>query len=208
MSDHVNDTTELPAGGFSAWVARTLDALSGGGGSEVPCGGCTACCRSSYFIHIGPDETDTLGRIPRALLFPAPGLPDGHVVLGYDERGCCPMLVDDRCSIYEDRPRTCRTYDCRVFAAAGVAPEDDGKPLIAARVRRWRFDLATTIDRAQHEAVRATAVYLRRHPECFPGGAAPSTGVDLAVAAVKAHGAILAADHGPDPVLVRESLRG
>jgi hypothetical protein len=25
------------------------------------------------------------------------------------------MLVDDRCSIYEDRPRACRTYDCRIL---------------------------------------------------------------------------------------------
>ena len=88
-------------------------------GSEVPCDGCTACCTSSQFVHIGPDETDTLARIPRRLLFPAPRLPAGHVLMGYDENGHCPMLVDGACSIYEHRPRTCRTYDCRVFPAAG-----------------------------------------------------------------------------------------
>ena len=32
------------------------------------------------------------------------------------------------CSIYDHRPRTCRTFDCRVFAAAGVAVDAD-KPL-------------------------------------------------------------------------------
>ncbi len=63
------------------------------------------------FVHIKPDETQTLRRIPRALLFPAPGLPKGHRVMGYDDRGYCPMLVDDKCSIYEDRPQACRTYD-------------------------------------------------------------------------------------------------
>ena len=30
------------------------------------------------------------------------------------------MLVDGRCSIYEHRPRTCRTYDCRIFTATGL----------------------------------------------------------------------------------------
>ena len=56
-------------------------------------------------------------------------------MLGHDERGHCPMLVDGACSIYDARPRTCRTYDCRVFAVSGIAP--DGQPDIAARVHRW-----------------------------------------------------------------------
>jgi Fe-S-cluster containining protein len=30
------------------------------------------------------------------------------------------MLIDNRCSIYPHRPRTCGTYDCRVFPAAGL----------------------------------------------------------------------------------------
>ncbi|HJV08323.1 MAG TPA: YkgJ family cysteine cluster protein, partial [Acidimicrobiales bacterium] len=93
----------LPAGRFSTWLAQLA-----GGDVDVPCGACTACCTSSQFVHIGPDESETLARIPPALLFPAPGLPKGHVVMGYDERGHCPMFVDGGCSIYEARPRTCR----------------------------------------------------------------------------------------------------
>jgi Fe-S-cluster containining protein len=68
------------------------------------------------------------------------------------------MLVGGRCSIYEDRPRTCRTYDCRVFAATGVEP-DDG--LIAERAARWRFTYASEAERGRHEAVRTTAVAIR-----------------------------------------------
>jgi Fe-S-cluster containining protein len=122
---------DLPAGDFSAWLADVQGAIRGERGSEVPCGGCTACCTSSQFVHIGPDETGTFAAIPRKLLFPAPGAPPGHVLLGYDERGHCPMLVDGACSIYADRPRTCRTYDCRVFPAAGIdaAEGDPGKEL-------------------------------------------------------------------------------
>jgi hypothetical protein len=111
---------DLPAGEFSAWLHGMQRALRSERGSEVPCGGCTACCTSSPFVHIGPDEVETLARIPSELLFPAPRMPVGHVLLGYDDHGRCPMLTDDRCSIYENRPRTCRTYDCRVFPATGL----------------------------------------------------------------------------------------
>ena len=115
----MSDESDLSAGDFSTWVIEMQGALRGGQ-SDVPCGGCTACCTSSQFIHIGPDETETLSHIPTELMFPAPRAPAGHVLLGYDENGHCPMLIDDQCSIYEHRPRTCRTYDCRVFPAAGL----------------------------------------------------------------------------------------
>ena len=147
---------DLPAGDFASWLGAMQAALRGEADAEVPCGGCTACCTSSQFVPIGPDETDTLARIPAGLLFPAPRLPEGHVVLGYDERGHCPMLIDGCCSIYEHRPRTCRTYDCRIFAATGldVDAEADTKADIAARVRRWRFIFPTDEDRRRHAAVQ------------------------------------------------------
>ena len=151
----LDDDEPLPAGDFSAWLRGMRRALGGEQASDVPCAGCTACCTSSQFVHIGPDEVDTLAQVPRRLLFAAPYMPPGTVVLGYDENGHCPMLVDGRCSIYEHRPRACRTYDCRVFPAAGVEPDD--KPTIARRARRWRFAYPTDGDRAEHEAVRAAA---------------------------------------------------
>ena len=47
------------------------------------------------------------------------------------------MLIDDKCSIYEHRPRTCRVYDCRVFPAAGVTIDDPDKALIETNTRAW-----------------------------------------------------------------------
>lgn len=195
----MGEADERSAGPFSDWVDEADHAV-------VPCDGCTACCRSSYFIHIEPDETAALARIPRALLVPAPGLPKGHVVMGYDQNGRCPMLVDDVCSIYDDRPRTCRRYDCRVFAAAELSPDDDGKTLVAVRVREWRFEHPTARDVREHAAVRAAAVFLRAHPECFPDGALPRREGDLAVAAVHVHRAFLGGE--PDVDDVRSALRG
>jgi hypothetical protein len=179
------EAEDLPAGEFSAWLADMQAALRGERAADVPCAGCTACCTASQFVHIGPEETETLAHIPRELLFPAPLLPRGHVVLGYDERGHCPMLVEGTCSIYEHRPRACRTYDCRVFAAAGLDPADDGKPLIAERVRRWRFSYPTDTDRTDHDAVRAAATFVREHPDELPAGTAPNTTTQTAVLAVE-----------------------
>jgi hypothetical protein len=141
---------------FGAWLDGMRAALRGERDADVPCDGCTACCTSSQFVHVEPDESDTLAHIPKELLFPAPGKPRGHVVLGYDERGHCPMLVDGRCSIYAHRPRACRTYDCRVFTAAGVRAPGD----VDTRAGQWTFTFETDGDRARYEAVRAAAARL------------------------------------------------
>jgi Fe-S-cluster containining protein len=150
----------------------------------VPCGDCTACCTSSQFVHVGPDERETLARIPRALLFAAPGLPKGHMVMGYDDHGHCPMFVDGACSIYEHRPRTCRTYDCRVFPAAGVEPDGPAHSAIAARARRWRFEMSTPADAALHAAVRAAASFLRDNASRLP---VPTNPTQLAYLAARVH---------------------
>ena len=144
----------IDAGPFSAWLAEVRAAVRGEGEAVVPCGECTACCTSSQFVHIAPDEVEAIAHIPADLLFSAPGFPPGHVLMGYDERGHCPMFVDDRCSIYAHRPRTCRTYDCRVFAAADVVPDAEA---IAARTATWRFSYAAPEDEAAHESVKAVA---------------------------------------------------
>jgi Fe-S-cluster containining protein len=169
----------------------------------VPCGSCTACCTSSQFVHIAPDEGDALAHIPKPLLFPAPGLPRGHVLLGYDERGHCPMLVDGACSIYAHRPRTCRTYDCRVFPATGIEPD---KPLIARRTARWRFSYADADGRVQHASVRAAAAYLAAHPDLLTERERPVTATQLAVLAVQVHPEF-DGDHDPDPDTVRAAAR-
>jgi uncharacterized protein len=178
----MGDEGDLAAGEFGSWLDGMQAALRGERDSDVPCDGCSACCTAAQFVHIGPDETDTLEHVPAALLFAAPLMPAGHVVIPHDARGHCPMLVGGRCSIYAHRPRTCRTYDCRVFAAAGVTP-DDG--LIAARAARWRFDHAGEDARGRHAAVRRTAVRIRERPHELPDGTAPANASQLAVLAVQ-----------------------
>ncbi|MDQ1509561.1 MAG: uncharacterized protein QOG50_1405 [Actinomycetota bacterium] len=203
----------LPAGDFSAWMVEIQAAIRDEGDSDVPCDGCTACCRSSQFVHIGPDEIDALARIPAALLFPAPGRPHGHVVLGYDERGHCPMLVDDACSIYEDRPKACRTYDCRVFAAAGLDAGAD-KVEITRRARRWEFSISDEGARIERDAVRAAASFLATHIDLLRDAGIPTNDTQVAVLAIELHDLFLDQDEQtgamkvvePDAGVVRAAL--
>ena len=161
-------------------------ALAGDAASDVPCDGCTACCTSSQFVHIGPDEVATLAHIPAELLFPVPRAPAGNVLMGYDEHGHCPMLVDGECSIYEHRPRTCRTYDCRIFPATGVDPDDD-KPAIARRARQWRFEYPTERDRVEQRrgARRPRSSCARPTPTRSPRADEPANATQHAVLAVR-----------------------
>jgi uncharacterized protein len=148
----------VDAGPFAAWLTGVQAAIRGTHDAVVPCDECTACCTSAQFVHVGPDETDALAHLPAQLLFPAPGFPPGHVLMGYDDRGHCPMFVEGACSVYEHRPRTCRTYDCRVFTAADVAPD---QPAIARRVEQWRFSYAEPEDATAHQRVKRAAAGLR-----------------------------------------------
>jgi hypothetical protein len=66
-----------------------------------------------------------LARIPAELLFPAPRLPPGHVVLGYDERGHADLLPPDAA------PRNIELQD--LFGQG-----DDPRATEAAVLRRLR----------------------------------------------------------------------
>ena len=124
------------------------------------------------------------------------------------------MLIDNQCSIYEHRPKTCRTYDCRVFPAAGLRVDDDEKVLIDRQARRWEFSYPTEADRIQHDAVRAAATFLQEHNEVFADGTAPTNTTQLAVVAIEVHDAFLRRDSDsdelrrvdPDPQEVRVEL--
>ncbi len=181
----------LPAGEFSAWLRATRGALRSGSATVVACGDCVGCCTSSYFIHIGPRERRTLAHVPRRLLAPAPGLPPGHLLLGYTSDGACPMMRRGACLIYDFRPRTCRLYDCRVFAAAGISAGGPEKSSINERVRRWRFSYAGARAVREHDAVRAAATFLLEHPASFPNGKAPAHPTDVALMAITTCGVFL-----------------
>ena len=195
------------AGPFGPWLQSMTAVLRGEPGAtvDVPCDGCTACCESSQFVLVGPDEHAARSMIPAGLLFPAPGAPEGFSVLPYDQHGRCPMLGETGCLIYEHRPRTCRAYDCRVLAAAGVDP-GPGKPAIGRRVSEWRFQLDGPDDEVASDSVRSAAAFLAEHGTDLPGGNPPPT--QLAALAVEVHDLFLrGAPAAPSEVIVQIGRR-
>ena len=150
------DKQTLPdrnAGDFSDWLRSN----SSQDGVDVPCGDCNACCRASYFIHVTPADTQALAHIPAELLFPAPGKPPGHLVMGFDQRGHCPMLENGACSIYPHRPQTCRDFDCRLFAATGLPAGGRKKQDVNGAAAAWQFSYATEKARHCHTMLKSIA---------------------------------------------------
>jgi len=175
--------TTRAAGEFSSWLAT----IRKGGASEVPCGDCNACCRASYFVHIKAHEADAIEHIPKALRVPAPGQPEGNTVMGFSDAGCCPMLRDGQCSIYQHRPQTCRDYDCRIFAACGIAAGETDKQAVNEQIARWRFDYPTETDKREQRAVVAAMKFLQTRRELFDVEVLPDNPTQLALLALSAY---------------------
>ena len=156
----MSDSVRIPAGEFSVWLYDFRRSLKLNKEVNVQCGECNSCCSSSYFIHIRHDERRALSHIPKQLLFQAPGYPRGTLLLGYTKEGSCPLLIENKCTIYKFRPKTCRNYDCRIFAATGIAIRSAQESKIAQRVLQWQFEFPAQQDKDEFAAVQVgCAVY-------------------------------------------------
>jgi hypothetical protein len=180
--DHSASSAAIDAGDFGVWLKEMRAALRGKGGTQVPCGDCVGCCVSSYHIPIRIEDAAARKLIPVRHLARA----GNTTVMTYLPDGTCPMFGASKCSIYAHRPQTCRDYDCRVFAAAGIDAGGADKHVINNRVRSWRFAFKTSRDQQAQRAVQATATFIKNHATSFPGGA-PSAPTGIAVLAIKAY---------------------
>lgn len=178
-----NQHEVLDAGEFLAWLRQAEAMLLGAGESDVPCGDCDGCCVSSYPVPVRSHEHRAFAVIPAEHLITTT---HGRTMIAPLKNGRCPMLVGTRCSIYADRPLTCRDYDCRIFAAAGIAAGYDDRSVINRRVRQWRFRYDSPLAHATHAAVRDAAHFIKTQPQAFPGQP-PSIPTGIAVLAIKVH---------------------
>ena len=83
--------------------------------SDVPCNGCTACCRHQIVLLSDKDEPNIAAYDYRRV--------GGHRALNNKPNGDCAHLGPDGCTIYEKRPFVCRTYDCRKHFKSLTASE-------------------------------------------------------------------------------------
>ena len=196
----------VDAGGFGDWLRDTAAMLRGTGGADVACGSCVGCCVSSYYIWLRPEDRVAFDEVPEQFLLQGRDQPQGHHLMGYHDDGRCPMLTPAGCRIYADRPQTCRDYDCRIFAAAGIDAGGDEKRVINARIRAWRFRYASETERLRHAAIQAAAAFIRGQPQAFAGGV-PTAPTGVAVLALKAHAVFLDPEvDSCDPAVVAQAV--
>jgi Fe-S-cluster containining protein len=108
---------------------------------NVPCNGCNECCK------LGGDLT----------------LDDGTVFKPTKE-GHCPKLINEKCSIYDERPLQCRIYDCRIYALLGLGDKDH--PEFTKVIESWEPKLNTKEDEDLLGAFRIATIIVRdKYPD-------------------------------------------
>ena len=85
---------------------------------DMPCGECNLCC-SILTPYLTPEELNS-GKYPLSLVSPSqeqlrdnPSLGPVMTIFRNPITGGCSLLINNRCSIYDDRPISCRQFDCR-----------------------------------------------------------------------------------------------
>ena len=185
-SEHTSPDQSLFAGNFQSWLQDTLYAFSNGQGASVPCGDCKACCRAGYFIPVHRQEWSTRAAIPaRLLVTPPTHHRDGDFqLISTTRHGDCALLRNGACSIYRERPQTCRDYDCRLFAASGLS---SGYGEIDRQVARWHFHHESEESLRLHAAIRTAARFVIDNERAFPHRRVPKRPADITVVALKSH---------------------
>ena len=80
--------------------------------TDVPCAGCTECCRSNQGLFLHPEQGDLVESYRhRVITDRATG--DAVYLLATEPSGQCVYLGASGCTIYDRRPLLCRTFDCR-----------------------------------------------------------------------------------------------
>jgi hypothetical protein len=78
------------------------------------CAGCSACC---YYEGIPVDKKRDKRHLPH---LKTERNVAGELVLQRRADGACVHLGERGCTVYEQRPAICRSFDCRAFAAMGI----------------------------------------------------------------------------------------
>ena len=136
----VDPITGKKWGGSPLTHWRYLKRAVAAGQIDIPCGDCTACCRSGVPVY-EDDGTE----IPKA------------------DDGACIHLKADGCERYETRPSHCRLFSCTMLSIARVVTDS---AVMNEALAQWQWDLSSRADREFAEAAeRREAEITRRENE-------------------------------------------
>jgi Fe-S-cluster containining protein len=143
-----------PFGSVTTFL-REHDAGVRAGATKTPCGTCTACCVSKEWAAV-PLSAEEAERFADCAHYSA-----GTWLLDRKPDGSCVKLIEGKCSVYQQRPRTCRLFDCRWAALIeaicrfGVADE-----LARSALLQWEAPRIT--ERRDRDALEAIARAIMR----------------------------------------------
>ena len=84
--------------------------------NDVPCNGCTLCCRNDA-VRLLDSDYPSLYRTE-----PHPDIP-GALMLAHQPNGDCVYRDSGGCHIHPLKPQMCREMDCRLIAKKFTAPQ-------------------------------------------------------------------------------------
>ena len=153
------------AGSVSDFLSKIQRSQWSDDGIDTPCGDCDLCCRG-LSISIEADESSTLDAIEPQLLDAHQSGDLSYWTIKMKPDGSCPKLVGGKCSIWKDRPRVCKRFDCRLFAL-GELPPPVRNQSFTDRVNSWRFSIDLQDDEENFEAFRRAMQLISLHQSTF-----------------------------------------
>jgi Fe-S-cluster containining protein len=141
-----------PSGSVTTFMRNFMRGVKQGE-VKVPCGSCTACCRSPHvLVELDQAEAERYGGVWSE--------ERTRKVLPKKADGSCVYLIDEKCSIYQDRPLMCRTYDCRHSLMVGKV--SGGDPVMLEAYQQWApMKMPTVEDKV---VLIATRLAILDHP--------------------------------------------
>ena len=125
----IDPVTGKKWGGSPLTHVRNLRRALERGSIDIPCGDCSACCRSGVPIYED----------------------DGREIPKRDDGACIHLTEEGWCARHADRPEHCRQYTCTMESIAGVVMDN---PIMNAAIQQWEWDLSKKEDRDYAEALR------------------------------------------------------